>query len=196
FWRRWHISLSSWLRDYLYIPLGGNRGPRWKVGRNLALTMLLGGLWHGAAYRFLLWGLYHAGLLIGWRLFEEWWSRKPRPEPRQSGFRFWLKVFIFFHLICLGWIFFRATSIEHIGDFLEDLGKPKYWRPVAAYTVARVLGIMALLFGVQWLQLRTGRMELWTRWPVWLRVLFFLVCFYAIVLFGVPVINDFLYFQF
>ncbi len=70
FWQRWHISLSSWLRDYLYIPLGGNRGTSLSTYRNLLLTMLLGGLWHGAAWNFVIWGAYHGFLLIGHRVIQ------------------------------------------------------------------------------------------------------------------------------
>src|SRR5947209_5821339 len=70
FWHRWHISLSSWLRDYLFIPLGGSRGTAWKTARNLMITMTLGGLWHGANWTFILWGVVHGLLLIGHRLFR------------------------------------------------------------------------------------------------------------------------------
>src|SRR5262249_49636821 len=73
FWRRWHISLSTWLRDYLYIPLGGNRGPRWKTYRNLIITMTLGGLWHGAAWNFVAWGLLHGVALAVERFAGERW---------------------------------------------------------------------------------------------------------------------------
>src|SRR5437870_6123542 len=71
FWKRWHISLSSWLRDYLYISLGGSRGSRWRTCRNLMITMVLGGLWHGANYTFLLWGSYQGALLVTHRLWSE-----------------------------------------------------------------------------------------------------------------------------
>src|SRR5262245_51261306 len=78
FWRNWHISLSTWLRDYLYIPLGGNRGSAWQTNRNLLLTMVLGGLWHGAAWTFVLWGLYHGLLLVAFRAGARWFaSRRP-----------------------------------------------------------------------------------------------------------------------
>ncbi len=105
FWHRWHISLSRWLRDYLYIPLGGNRGGRWMTYRNLMLTMLLGGLWHGASWNFVIWGGYHGALLgiermMGRREFE----KKPP---------LWLYPFralITFALVCIGWVFFRAAT--------------------------------------------------------------------------------------
>ncbi len=77
FWHRWHISLSTCLRDYLYIPLGGNRGGTVKTYRNLMLTMLIGGLWHGAGWTFIIWGAYHGLLLSGYRLGSPLWSRLP-----------------------------------------------------------------------------------------------------------------------
>jgi len=104
FWRRWHVSLSTWLRDYLYVPLGGNRmGPR-RTYINLALTMLLGGLWHGANWTFIVWGAWHGGLLA----FERAIGKRPLysglPKPIRIGFTF--------VLVILGWIVFRAESIE------------------------------------------------------------------------------------
>jgi len=118
FWRRWHISLSTWLKDYLYIPLGGNRHGRLASYRNLFLTMLLGGLWHGADWKFVIWGGLHGLGLSAERLVRELRplhviSNKDRP--------LWLKVlrFIFtFHFVGLGWIFFRAPSLELAWEYL------------------------------------------------------------------------------
>ena len=108
FWRRWHMSLSRWLRDYLYIPLGGNRGGDRRRDRNLFLTMLLGGLWHGAAWTFVLWGALHGlGLLTERRL-----------GLRLNRFVAWL---VTFHFVCLGWILFRADSLGGAGDVLRRL---------------------------------------------------------------------------
>lgn len=106
FWRRWHISLSTWLRDYLYIPLGGNRKGKFRTYINLMITMLLGGLWHGAANKFILWGgLHGAGLALerGWKGFL---AVKPGVFRQMLG---WVWTF---HFICFGWIFFRAADIE------------------------------------------------------------------------------------
>ena len=113
FWRRWHISLSSWLRDYLYIPLGGNKGGLLNQCRNLFLTMVLGGLWHGASWNFVIWGALHGGALtverVG-RTVAPWF--KP---PRLIG------ALITFHVVCLGWIFFRADSFEAAGQVFATL---------------------------------------------------------------------------
>src|SRR5262249_36238201 len=107
FWRRWHISLSTWLRDYLYVPLGGNRHGRGRESRNLMLTMLLGGLWHGARWTFVAWGLYHGLILCAYRLL-----RIGDVAPRAHFGRWLVRVFVMFHLTCAGWLLFRA---DHFG---------------------------------------------------------------------------------
>lgn len=111
FWRRWHISLSSWLRDYLYIPLGGNRGGTLATARNLAVTMLLGGLWHGAAWTFVLWGALHGGALG----LERWaggaWRRLPAL----------LRGLVVFHTVCAAWILFRSPDLASAVDYLHGL---------------------------------------------------------------------------
>ena len=106
FWHRWHISLSRWLRDYLYIPLGGNRGGRWMTYRNLLLTMLLGGLWHGASWNFVIWGGYHGSLLA----LERAASRK-HFEQRPSMPIYPLRALLTLVLVCCGWVFFRAATL-------------------------------------------------------------------------------------
>ncbi len=116
FWTRWHISLSSWLRDYLYIPLGGNRGGSLATYRNLMLTMLLGGLWHGAAWTFVLWGFYHGLLLTLYRMA----SRHNAP-PKETGLNVWLQRAGFFVLTCGGWLLFRADSLSQVIAFLKAI---------------------------------------------------------------------------
>ena len=112
FWRRWHISLSTWLRDYLYIPLGGNRKGKLRTYLHLFLTMLLGGLWHGAAIRFVLWGAIHGVALALHKLYMQLFGylglRKSEPYRWQR----FLGQVITFHLVCFAWIFFRADSME------------------------------------------------------------------------------------
>jgi D-alanyl-lipoteichoic acid acyltransferase DltB (MBOAT superfamily) len=120
FWRRWHISLSTWLRDYLYIPLGGNRDGEAKTYRNLLATMLLGGLWHGANWTFVVWGGIHGGGLA----VERWLTRgrEVRREGASSPFRGWTSRIVLFHVICLTWIFFRAQSLHEAINFLGGIG--------------------------------------------------------------------------
>jgi D-alanyl-lipoteichoic acid acyltransferase DltB (MBOAT superfamily) len=126
FWQRWHISLSSWLRDYLYIPLGGNRGTTWQTYRNLMVTMLLGGLWHGANLTFVAWGLYHGILLCLFRAFGRLGARGGHMAKASTGpiggmlWRF-AAIAVMFHLTCLGWLFFRADTLLAVWSTLAAL---------------------------------------------------------------------------
>lgn len=122
FWQRWHISLSTWLRDYLYIPLGGNKNGTVQMYRNLWLTMLLGGLWHGASWTFVIWGFYQGALLVIHRILSPYLALVfPRPGPVLG--RLWLgaRIIFFFHVVCLGWLFFRAQSLPQAGQMLQAL---------------------------------------------------------------------------
>src|SRR5580693_5996292 len=108
FWHRWHMSLSRWLRDYLYIPLGGNRHGQLQTYRNLMLTMLLGGLWHGASWNFVVWGGYHGALLS----FERMFRGKNAPAESRWTDLYPLQAVITFGLVMIGWVFFRATTFH------------------------------------------------------------------------------------
>jgi alginate O-acetyltransferase complex protein AlgI len=116
FWRRWHISLSTWLRDYLYISLGGNRKGKIRTYFNQMITMLLGGLWHGASWRFIIWGALHGLALIVHKMFR---VSKPRTESTRSGIL--VKTILTFHFVCFCWIFFRASSLEIVGQMLMQM---------------------------------------------------------------------------
>ena len=116
FWRRWHISLSTWLRDYLYIPLGGNRQGSLLTYRNLIVTMLLGGLWHGANWNFLIWGGYHGCLLAVERLF-----RGNRPPADRWTWIYPLKAIVTFALVLVGWVFFRAADLPQSLRVLQQM---------------------------------------------------------------------------
>ena len=117
FWRRWHMTLSRFLRDFLYIPLGGNRGGKWKTARNLMITMVLGGLWHGAAWGFVLWGALHGAGLVVERALR---GRVDAPA--------WLRWAIVFNLVVLGWILFRAETSTWPATFICS-GWPSPARP-------------------------------------------------------------------
>jgi D-alanyl-lipoteichoic acid acyltransferase DltB (MBOAT superfamily) len=125
FWSRWHISLSTWMRDYLYKPLGGNRRGKARMYANLMLTMLLAGLWHGAAWTFVLWGFYHGLLLVGYHALEPLAARAcsflSRPLNRILDI---LCVILFFHLTCYGWLIFRAKSIAQLTVMTTALFHP------------------------------------------------------------------------
>ena len=136
FWRRWHISLSSWLRDYLYIPLGGNRFGPAKTYRNLMITMLLGGLWHGAAWKFVMWGFLHGlGLAVerllggAGRRSTSVWGPKP------------IAIILVFHFVCFGWIFFRA---KEFGAALDVIAGFANWSTEAELATPLTLLLIAL----------------------------------------------------
>jgi alginate O-acetyltransferase complex protein AlgI len=226
FWRRWHISLSTWLRDYLYIPLGGNRGGAWRRARNLAVTMLLGGLWHGAAWTFVWWGAYHGALLVLHRV----WTRTTEPTPvppgggttppgegmfgggeptpapplrGRGGFclrgtRAVLKRLACFHMICLGWVLFRADSFAHALTFYRSLFAAPDWAltPGQLLWTARFTPAVALLLGLEVLAYRRDDPDAFRTLPALARGLLYAACFYAIVLFGAHDAQAFIYFQF
>ena len=146
FWRRWHISLSTWLRDYLYIPLGGNRGSEGKTYRNLLTTMLLGGLWHGANWTFVVWGALH-GFVLSIERFV-FGHRKSHVEPRALGKV--VRQVITFHVVCLSWIFFRAESLSAAFAMIRSLGHFQ-WSPDygAALLFLAILGGLGLIMDLQ-----------------------------------------------
>jgi alginate O-acetyltransferase complex protein AlgI len=126
FWRRWHMTLSRWLRDYLYIPLGGNRGSKAFTYRNLFLVMLIGGLWHGADWTFVVWGAIHGAYLVGERVVKErWQGHELGLPPVLVKVLQWLLTF---NVVCLAWVFFRATSIDNafamLGRLFSGAGSP------------------------------------------------------------------------
>jgi alginate O-acetyltransferase complex protein AlgI len=141
FWRRWHISLSTWLRDYLYIPLGGNRHGTLATYRNLILTMLLGGLWHGAGWSFVLWGLYHGSLLAAHRFFSSR-SRSGEGPFKPIGIAFT------FLCVCIGWVLFRAQSMTDAWLILRRMFIPAEGQLFASAEVAIALAAWtAVLLG-------------------------------------------------
>lgn len=149
FWRRWHISLSTWLRDYLYIPLGGNRNGEAQRYRNLFLTMFLGGLWHGAAWTFIFWGSFH-GVMLG---FERWartklnefvpsHSDEPGIFARAGNFaQHVVGVVWTFHLVCFAWIFFRASDFPTAWDYLKGFAN---WSAANEHVTPFLVGLVAL----------------------------------------------------
>ena len=153
FWRRWHMTLSRWLRDYVYIPLGGNRGSRILTYRNLMLTMLLGGLWHGAAWTFVAWGAIHGvGLAT-----ERWWKERPGYVPRpRTPLRTWLARIATFNLVCLAWIFFRSDSFELAWEMITGLFTG--WGEASPLVTAGVLLAIAVGIGSQYLPARVPQL--------------------------------------
>lgn len=188
FWRRWHISLSSWLRDYLYIPLGGNRGGTLMTYRNLILTMALGGLWHGASWNFVIWGGYHGVLLSAERLGRQ----KQTGIPSRNILRV-LKIALTFVLVSIGWVFFRAadlpSSLYVLGQMVTPGGTPlvTWWQ--GGLVVIALTGAI-LEEQREWFEsVATG--------PAWAYVCVTATMLVTIELFGITEITvPFVYFQF
>ena len=142
FWRRWHLTLSRWLRDYLYIPLGGSAHGRGRTAAALMATMVLGGLWHGAAWTFVIWGALHGGLLI----VERRIGQARVDTSTMSGVEIAVRRLVTFHVVCLGWVFFRAQSV---GDAFEVLGRLAAPGALSIVTPA-VLLLIVIGIGVQY----------------------------------------------
>jgi D-alanyl-lipoteichoic acid acyltransferase DltB (MBOAT superfamily) len=192
FWRRWHISLSTWLRDYLYVPLGGNRGSQLATLQNLMITMLLGGLWHGAAWTFVFWGLFHGLLLSAHR----WFTERRGPRPALSGWRRWLAVLLTFHLVMFGWLLFRAESMQQVGAMLGAIAAGVEWTPLAVSTLALIVFFLGpLLLYEVWEERRGGEHAILEgHWLVQALVIIYFVA--MVFFFPSPEAHEFIYFQF
>ncbi len=148
FWRRWHISLSSWLRDYLYIPLGGNRHGSVRTNTNLLLTMLLGGLWHGAAWRFVAWGGLHGLYLMGERTYRGLAERRGWKTGLVPPILLGLATYL---LVCIPWVFFRAESFRDAFTILSAMAHPSLARVLVTGTDAMpMLFVLAVTLAAQW----------------------------------------------
>ncbi len=190
FWERWHISLSSWLRDYLYIPLGGSRGKPSMVYRNLMLTMLLGGLWHGAAWNFVLWGAYQGAILCIYRALGI-------TQTFQSRLGKTLQIGFFFVLTCYGWLLFRAVSFAQILDFTQTLamGWGDLSLSIHKPTLAGIVGLMVLLF-YELCEHGSGNTLFYRRLPSVVRGGLYAVMVFVILLGTSNAPVQFIYFQF
>ena len=196
FWRRWHISLSSWLRDYLYIPLGGSRKGKLRTYLNLMLTMLLGGLWHGASYKFIVWGVLHGGALAAGRLWEErraaFWPALRTPR--------WLITLLTFHFVCLTWIFFRAASIPMALDFIHRLGAEFYFRaiPEVVSGYGLIFGLMLAAYAIHFLpqKLKIRCREAFIDLPEAVKIFVVLLVVFFIYQASSSELQPFIYFQF
>ena len=196
FWRHWHISLSTWLRDYLYIPLGGSRGSAAQTNRNLLITMVLGGLWHGAAWTFVLWGVFHGVLLIGFRAADRArafhaWVASPGPLARITS---WAMMF---HVTCYGWLIFRARSAQQFAEMTRSLlmefspssvNVEGLLVPLLMYTTPLVI--------VQVCEALYDDLLVVPRLPVGVRYSVYAATFYLTMLFGNFGGAEFIYFQF
>ena len=198
FWRRWHISLSSWLREYLYIPLGGNRSGQLKTYRNLMIVMLLGGLWHGASWTFVIWGGLH-GLYLAIERFMHGHSSKRAEAERDLTPGQWagfvLRVLFTFHLVCLAWLFFRADSFGNAFTYLSGLlhGGLACERALLAVALFYV-GLMLLIDLPCWVDDREVPFVQGTRW--YIRGIAQAAALILITFVGASGASEFIYFQF
>jgi D-alanyl-lipoteichoic acid acyltransferase DltB (MBOAT superfamily) len=196
FWRTWHISLSTWLRDYLYITVGGNRRGRLLTYRNLMITMLLGGLWHGAAWTFVVWGGLHGAYLAAHRSLRHK-SPKSAEDPFTAGDI--LPAIGTFHLVTLSWIFFRADSFTQAWNYLLGIvtlrgGSPDLVAAAEMLALLVPLGLMSLVIDLAQRQHRNQTAPL--EWPVLSRGLAYGVMLVGLVVFTGGGAVPFIYFQF
>ncbi len=189
FWRRWHISLSSWLRDYLYIPLGGSRHGEWALHRNLLLTMTLGGLWHGAAWGFVLWGVLHGGALI----VHRFWSERA-PATRRSRVPVWLAVVTTSLWVTLTWVPFRAESLPSALAILKSalLGRGSGAEALEPLALVALIPVVVVHIGLR----HPRTQELAAQTPGWLFAMAVGAFLALITTFQAREVAPFIYFQF
>lgn len=188
FWRRWHISLSTWLRDYLYIPLGGSKGSAWLTYRNLMITMVLGGLWHGASYNFVAWGVFHGAILC----IHRWLTGRRGAPPNEAVTP--LRVLGFFHVTCLGWLLF---GVQHLGDAWRLLGNLFLRFELNGWlSLASVVAFATPVVLLDWLQLSRSNMLVIKSYPTPVRLGVYGALLSGILLCGSTGAKQFIYFQF
>lgn len=187
FWRRWHISLSAWLRDYLYIPLGGSRGSEFATCRNLMLTMLLGGLWHGASWMFVLWGALHGTYLVIERMLRAW-----RPGWFEGRSADAVLTVVTFVLVCVAWIPFRAPDLQACVNLLDALWQPAWADSGQWLVIALTLSTVALHWRVRDTALETVA----AAWSGGFRTILTTSCMIGIFLASGGDERAFIYFQF
>ncbi|MBN1480532.1 MBOAT family protein [candidate division KSB1 bacterium] len=192
FWSRWHISLSTWLKDYLYIPLGGNRKGSFRTYINLMLTMLLGGLWHGASWNFIAWGGLHGAYLIGERMIRRHENLQNQPHS------FWgrlVGVFITFHLTTIAWVFFRAQSFSQAFQILGAMFF-NFNTPLEILHFARLSSVFLFLIVVYYALKYVGEFMPQQQWKPRFAMLFALAGAIELVILFWGRSNAFIYFQF
>ncbi len=198
FWRRWHISLSSWLRDYLYIPLGGNRGGKFNMYRNNMLTMLLGGLWHGANWTFVFWGFLHGFYLIVQRLLGKPFGALMKNLSFPKALKAGVNIALVYAFTNLAWIFFRSPSFNIATDVITNMAGFESFNFVSVmnkFIVMKGFLLIAMLLSVEISDLKIQWSGVAMRSPAF-RVASFATLFWLILFFGTFGSNAFIYFQF
>ena len=210
FWKRWHISLSTWFRDYLYIPLGGNRAKTWRWQFNLFITFLVSGFWHGASWTYIVWGGVNGLYLIcsNWTLkLRQSLSHMIRLDQMPTIHKCF-RVAITFSLVCVAWVIFRAQSMHDAWYILTHMcqGLHQGWKPVGLWQVAKIIGgayeltvaVLAIVFmeSVHVIQRHGSIRHMLSEKPLWVRWSIYYGLAFAIILFGVFKQQQFIYFQF
>jgi D-alanyl-lipoteichoic acid acyltransferase DltB (MBOAT superfamily) len=199
FWQRWHMSLVTWLRDYLYIPLGGSRQGEWKTLRNIMITIFLSGFWHGAAWNFILWGIYQ-GILVC--LNHLWFMLKHITPPKASVRRVLtvkkiIQIILFFQLIAYSFMLFRAVSLHQIVSFTKTLLIDFNFHTSAHFSLPVVtLLSIPLLLGLEVFQYVTNTPNFYRQWPLPLRAFLYTILFFLLMAGISNATQEFIYFAF
>lgn len=200
FWRRWHITLSSFIRDYIYIPLGGSRKGKTRQYVNLFLAMTISGIWHGAAWTFVIWGMFHGALLIGHKFYNMLKDRLGLTKLNSSKIYHIFAVIVFFHLTCVGWVFFRVSGLSNSLSLLKRMFSPEAFH--VPQELRGYLLFVVLLFALHLLEFLVFKHapavdKFWhKRFPAPVRALVYTVIIAVLVVFLQTEQSSFIYFQF
>lgn len=200
FWRRWHISLSSWLKDYLYISLGGNRKGKIRTYINLLITMLLGGLWHGASASFILWGILHGVALATHKFVMNHFGSFKQLGSEMKPWRRILGILITFHIVCFGWILFRADSIKTVGEVLKQIftnfHPEVFWQFVVGYKGVFILMVIGYILHFMPKSAENSLRGIVTRSPLLVQAALLALAIFVVIQFKSAGVQPFIYFQF
>lgn len=196
FWRRWHMTLSHWLRDYLYIPLGGSRGSRTSLYRNLMITMVLGGLWHGAAWTFVIWGAIHGVAQCTGHFRHNRRTARGLPPQSERRVAIWAQRVITFHIVCFGWIFFNAQTLDGAFTLVSRLFTT--WGQAAPLVRWPVIFVIAYSIGMQYIPRpwATATRLVFARMPVVAKGVALAGALLIITTLGPPGVAPFIYYKF
>ncbi len=191
-WQRWHISFSTWLRDYVYFPLGGSRGTRARTYRNLLITLLVSGIWHGAGYRFLLWGIYQGILLVLYRYI----CRERKLFKSEALYMKIIWLVVWFHFASLGRLLFRSRDLNQVCDFIGAILTDMRLTVDLAEPLAYLLFFPSMLWAVEFSMRNVDDPHTSPAWKYGLGYIIISMMLLAILLFPAPVNQTFIYFQF
>jgi len=199
FWRRWHMTLSRWIMDYIFIPLGGSRGTLVKTCKNLLITMALGGLWHGAAWTFVVWGIFHGMGLVLHRLYGASGLQSKFSSLMPAKIYHWLMVFVTFQFVTIGWIFFRSQDFSTAWLILAKLFDPQGWLTISVdqALLLKSYGFSAmLLYGVYVVITKLPQVTCYLQHRLYRPVVLYFFIYYFVIFLAPKNADPFIYFQF